>query len=89
MLDLIVGNGNKRRSYLDSSQQQDEDPEKTIENLRIEIQELKGTQEVKTKMRLDELQKENDEAYARKKESITILFNVEFKQLQDKNFEMR
>lgn len=59
--------------------------EEMIADLRKEVQLTKDRWELKLQVSLEEQQQEHDDAWLRKKESITQLFNAEINNLRDQN----
>ena len=63
--------------------------EEMIADLRKEIQLTKDRCELKLQVSLEEQQQEHDDAWLRKKESITQLFNSEINNLKGQNAQLR
>lgn len=88
---LIVGDGISRggRKVVSGDGEEATTYEEMIADLRKEIQLTKDRCELKLQVSLEEQQQEQDDAWLRKKESITQLFNSEINNLKDQNAQMR
>lgn len=89
---LIVGGGMPARAGKAVVNGDDEEAttyEEMIADLRKEVQLTKDRWELKLQVSLEEQQQEHDDAWLRKKESITQLFNAEINNLKDQNNQLK
>ena len=88
---LIVGGGLPRAGKMAVGGDDEEATtyEEMIADLRKEVQLTKDRWELKLQVSLEEHQQEHDDAWLRKKESITQLFNAEISNLKDQNNQLK
>jgi hypothetical protein len=88
---LIVGGGLPRAGKMAVGGDDEEATtyEEMIADLRKEVQLTKDRWELKLQVSLEEQQQEHDDAWLRKKESITQLFNAEISNLKDQNNQLK
>jgi hypothetical protein len=88
---LIVGGGLPRAGKMAVGGDDEEATtyEEMIADLRKEVQLTKDRWELKLQVSLEEQQQEHDDAWLRKKESITQLFNAEISNIKDQNNQLK